>query len=51
MDMLENSKAELVKMDPAELSKMDDLIHDAIEKYLSATIDADMIAEIRRITD
>lgn len=51
MDMLENSKAELVKMDSAELSKMDDLIHDAIEKYLSATIDADMIAEIRRITD
>lgn len=51
MDMLEASKAELVKMDPAELAKMNDLIHNAIEQYLSATIDADMISEIRKITD
>lgn len=51
MEMLENSKSEYVEMEPAELEKMSDLIHDAIESYLGSMVDAEMIAQIRSMVE
>lgn len=51
MDMLAASKAEMCRMEPAELAKMDGIIHDAMEKYLSETIGADLMAQVRALTD
>lgn len=50
MDLLDKSNSKLVTMKPAELEKMDELIHEAIDKYLTETIDADTISQVRDIT-
>ena len=49
MEMLEDSKSQLVEMEPAELEKMNDLIHNAIADYLSTSVDPNTIAQIREI--
>ena len=51
MELLQNSKAEYVEMEPKELEKMNKLIRDAIEKYLSETIDPKLVSDIRSIVE
>ncbi len=51
MEMLENSKAEMVHMDPDELAVIDEKIHDAIEEYLAKSIDGEIIAQVRELTE
>ncbi len=49
-ELLANSKSEFISMEPEELAKMDEKIHEAINAYLSGVIDEDMLKEIQKIT-